>query len=483
VGRTFSQGLTDFCWRESVAHKDVFVPSVLRAESAKNRIRLFGMPKGFPGTTAVGFRRFFYLSQVNSFIADFSACIGYQSLLSGFFLGSSPQMWVLKDLFPALIAAYMANRVVSYENRPKQWFCVSVLLRNVTIVSDMIIPSAIPSHMVLAAVVNAVLKQSSALMFFISRAAALQHYAIDNNLAELTKKFNSFSMVTFTLATALAIVYCTSFTSFTAQLTTILVCCVVNMVLSYMAYYPIAFRILNFNTIHVLLHTYVRDPSRGVMTPQEVSNLMGLRMSSTSTLRGDPSAAAELATHLLYISPPIDKLLIRSDRLQEDVLYRHSNGAFLLAMWRSSAVPLTLRESWLRYELPTLPCFLRDGLWWKRRNHSLVEMERRFHGHRLCFLVQHQCTPKELVTAYLLMYTAVLQHASSDENLRFFIRQCHATQEEWSARGEALYHQLKSANWDVELPALDHYDFRVSQLLVKHLTADGNAADLERGPR
>ncbi|KPI87430.1 hypothetical protein ABL78_3514 [Leptomonas seymouri] len=476
--RGFSQGLTDFCWREDDAHRGTFEPSVLHGESLKNRIRLFGMAKGYPDTTAVGFRRFFYLSQANSFIADFSACIGYQSLLSGFFLGSSPQMWMLKDLFPALIAAYMANRLVSYEGRPKLWFCVSVLLRNVTIISDMVIPSAVPNHMVLAAIVNAVLKQSSALMFFITRAAALQHYAINKNLAELTKKFNSFSMVTFTLATALAIVYCTFFTSFAAQLTTILVCCVANVTLSYMAMSPIAFRILQFGTMQVLLHAYMRDSTR-VMTPQDVSDLMGIRMSPASAMEGD-SAAARMATHLLYISPPVDRLLIRSDTMGEDVLYLHSKGAFLLAMWRPSAVPLTLRESWRRYELPSLPRFLREG-WWRRRSHTLAEVEKRFEGRRLCLLVQHQCCPKDLITAYLIMYTAVLQNAATEEGLRAFVRQCNAEQEVWAKKGEVLFNQLREANWDVDLPALDHLDFRVSDLPVERPTTHSKATTASSG--
>ncbi|KAL7700074.1 Vitamin B6 photo-protection and homoeostasis [Lotmaria passim] len=477
-GTRFSQGLTDFYWRENETNKGVFQPAVLHRETISNRIRLFGMPKGYPATTAVGFRRFFYLMQVNSFTADFSACIGYQSLLSGFFLASSPQMWMLKDLFPALIAAYMANRLVSYESRPKQWFCVSVLLRNLTIISDMVIPSAVPNHMVLAAVVSAVLKQSSALMFFITRAAALQHYAIDNNLAELTKKFNSFSMVTFTLATALAIVYCSFLTSFTAQLTTILVCCVANMTLSYMAYYPIAFRILNPRTMQVLLHAYVTQSGR-VMTPQEVSDLMGIRMSPVSAIVAGDHAKVDLATHLLYISPPIDKLLIRSDRIMDDLLYLHSSGSFLLALWRPSDVPLSLRELWRRYELPSLPRFLRKvSRWsWRGRSRAAAAVETVFRGHRLCLLVQHQCTPQDLVTAYLIMYTAILQHATTEEALRVFIQECHAKQEVWDAKGKELYEELRAVNWDVDLPALDHRDFRVSQLLVqKHATNNSEAA-------
>nr|CAJ2479079.1 unnamed protein product [Leishmania braziliensis] len=459
----FSQGIKDYRWSVIPGTDRVCAPSVRRRETVSNQMRLFGMPKGFPDTTAAGFQRFFYLSLTSSFVSNFASSIGYQSLLSGFFLGSSPQLWMLKDLAPALLAAYMANQVVSYENRPKFWFVVSVLMNNIMVMSDMLIPSVVPNHLLAAAIVTSTVKQSSALMYFVARASTLQHYAINNNLAELTKKFNSFGMVSYTIATALGILYCTYIASFTMQLFTVAVCCAANMLLSSRMMMPISFRLLNFDTMKLLLRAFIMEKRR-IMTPQEISDLLGVRMLPLPALK-KAGIALDVATHLVYISPPVDKLLIRSDTLEEDVLYVNNDHTFMLAMWKPAFLPLTLRECWERCEFPVLPHFFRIGSW-RRRSQEVLDMEEKFHGQRLVLLVHQKCTAKQLITAHLIMYTAVLRHAATEVNLRRFLRKCHGEQELWQTRGEEFRKMLQAAGWDVQLPILDHHSFRLSELIL-----------------
>lgn len=457
----FSQGATDYRWRALPKHENVKVPVILRGDTAYNRVRLFGMPKGYPNTTSPGFQRFFYLSQANSFVSNFASSIGFQSLLNGFFLGSSPQLWMLKDLVPALLAAYLANRVVSYENRPKFWFSLSVFMSNVSVISDMLIPSLVPQHLLSAAIITSTVKQSSSLMYFVSRAAALQHFATHNNLAELTKKFNSFGMVNYTVATALGIVYCTYIANFTVQLVTAVVCCAANMVLAPMSMNPIAFRILNFTTIHLLMHAYVKE--RRVLTPDDVSMKLGVRM--VPNLPDEPRDR----TALILVSPPIDKLIIHSDTLEEDVLYANDNGMFMLGLWAPSTVPMSIRECWDRWELPTWckapPAALgrMRRLWCKKAD---TEVDAIFGEKRLVLLVHTRCTPPDLITAYMVMYTAVLQHATTELELRTFLSRCHEEQKLWQERAADFRESLRHVNWDCDLPAIDHPDFRLSKLFA-----------------
>ncbi|KAG5470596.1 hypothetical protein LSCM1_01841 [Leishmania martiniquensis] len=460
---SFAQGMTDYRWRIVPGTDNVYAPAVKHRETVSHRLRLLGMPKGFPDTTAPGFERFFYLSLSSSFVSNFASSIGYQSLLNGFFLGSSPQLWMLKDLVPALLAAYMANRVVSYENRPKFWFVVSVFMNNVTVISDMLIPSLLPNHLLAAAIVTSTVKQSSALMYFVTRASALQHYAINNNLAELTKKFNSFGMVSYTIATALGILYCTYIANFTVQILTVSVCCLTNMFLSSMSMMPITFRLLNFDTMKLLLRAFIMERNR-IMTPREISDLLGVRMLPASALK-EAGIALDAATRLLYISPPVDKLQIRSDTLEEDVLYVNNDHMFMLALWKPSPSPLTLRERWQRCELPAFPRIFRNG-GCLRRTAEVFDDEARFRGQRLVLLIHQKCPAKQLITAYLVMYTAVLQHAGTEAELRRFLRTCHAEQELWHVRGEEFAEMLQAADWDVDLPILDHHDFRMSELIL-----------------
>ncbi|PWU85677.1 hypothetical protein C4B63_148g2 [Trypanosoma cruzi] len=77
------------------------------------------MPRGYPESCEVGFRRYFLLSLCSSSVSSFASSIGFQSILNGFFLGSSPQLWMMKDLLPALAAAYLANRI-GFLRKPTQ---------------------------------------------------------------------------------------------------------------------------------------------------------------------------------------------------------------------------------------------------------------------------------------------------------------------------------------------------------------------------
>uniref|UniRef100_A0A146KN52 Protein root UVB sensitive/RUS domain-containing protein n=2 Tax=Lygus hesperus TaxID=30085 RepID=A0A146KN52_LYGHE len=197
-------------------------------------------------------------------------------------------------------------------------------MNNATVMTDMLIPTFMPNHLLVAAIATSALKQSSALMYFIARAAAQQHFAINNNLAELTKKFNSFGMVNYTVASAMGIVFCTYIASFPVQVVTALSCCALNMVLAPMAMINIEFRLLNFTTSSLLMRAYIERQE--VLTPKDISKLLGIRMK----LHFDNDV--EDMERLLYISPPVGKLNIRSDCLHEDVLYVCERHTFMLAL-------------------------------------------------------------------------------------------------------------------------------------------------------
>ncbi|CCW70674.1 unnamed protein product [Phytomonas sp. Hart1] len=426
------------------------------------------MPKGYPDTTAPGFQRFFCLSQASSFVSNFGASLGFQALLNGFFLGSSPQLWIFKDLGPALMAAYLANRVVNYENRPKFWFSFSVSISNATVILEMLIPSVVPTHLLMAAILTSTIKQSTSLMYSVSRAAALQHFATHNNLSELTRKFNSVGMVTYTVSTTLGIVFCAYVPSFTIQLITVVVCCALNSVLAPVIMRPIVFRIVNFNTIHLIMHAYITEGK--ILTPDNVSENIGILM--VPRILNKPYEHPSL----IYISPPIDKLIIRSDTLDEDVLYVDRNGMFMLALWEPTNAPLTIRECWHRWEMPSFFRILRyrllpQSLFVKRAKRGTDTV---FGGKRLALLVHNKCSSRDLITAYLILYTAVLRHARTELELRSFIKSCHTEQRKWREEAFSLRQNMRLVNWDVDLPAIDHPHFRLSEMIVPLSMREGD---------
>ncbi|RNF25103.1 uncharacterized protein Tco025E_02336 [Trypanosoma conorhini] len=454
----FSQCKSLYTWEGSRKEPGVFMPVSHREKTPLQRLCLFGMPRGYPESCEVGFRRYFLLSLCSSSVSSFASSIGYQSILNGFFLGSSPQLWMLKDLLPALAAAYLANRIVSYENRPKFWFFVSVGMHNLSVIADMLIPSLLSQHLLLGAVITSCVRQSASLMFLVSRAAALQHFAVSNNLAELTKKLNSFGMVIYTLFTALGIMYTSVVTSLAAQLVTVVFCCALNLVLSYLSMSKMAFRILNVTTLSVVLRDYVGREGvhrRHTPTPNEVSERIGLRMLDEKAC--DPNDR----TRLLYVSPPVSKLRVRFDRLEEDVLYACSSEMFLLALWEPVA-PLSLKECWLRWELPRACSLFRS------KSSSVTEgkgmLVHNGTSPRLVLLIHQECDQLHLMTAYLLAYTALLYHAETAGELTRFLRSCNEEQSVWLRHGAELHEALRRAGWDVEQLALDPPDFRLSNL-------------------
>ncbi|KAH8603365.1 putative Vitamin B6 photo protection and homoeostasis [Trypanosoma vivax] len=453
----FSQGKNIYTWEPSLKRSGVFMLVSHQEESLAQRLRLVGMPSGYPHSCGVGFRRYFLLSLCSSSVSSFASSIGFQSILNGFFLASSPQLWMLKDLVPALAAAYLANRIVSYENRPKFWFVVSVGMHNLSVIAEMIVPSLVPQHLLFAAVTTSCIRQSASLMFLVTRASALQHFAISNNLAELTKKFNSFGIVIYTVATALGIAFTSVVTSLTAQLITVLMCCAVNLIISHQSMCKIAFRMLNGTTISVILHEYIQNGStcscRRVLTPREVSDRIGLQMIDPNVR--DP----DNRTCLLCVSPPVYKLRVRPECLGRDVVYLCASGMFLLALWEPVSHFSTLADGGGRGKLPLLRrLFARSKT--RARDARVSKLFKR----RLVLLVHQDCDSMHLLTAYLVAYTALLHHAESEATLHQFLKTCGDDQATWLERGKELQDSLRFAGWDVDQLILDSPNYRVSDL-------------------
>lgn len=462
---------------DDITQQQNMVLTIHKADSFRKKVSQFGMPKGFPHTVAPGYQSFFYYSIIGASISNFSSSIGYQTLLSGFFLDSSPQFWMLKDLFPAMLATYLANRVVSYENRPKFWYMISVLLYNGTVIADMFIPSLPANQMVFAAVCTSVLKQSSALMFVVTRACALQHYAVDNNLGEVTKKFNSFSMVIYTVATAAGIGFCYLVPSFTVQMSIAVGCVFLNqLVIAPLALRPLHFRILNFSSMCALLLSYTNGKNTAVLTPSEVSALLGLR---------EKPVTQRQVSQLVWISPPLKKLVIHGSRIRQDVLFVNSHRTYLLGLFETTSRPLSAKEYWKRRELPEVPLVGRLSTHWRRmwqrkrttgdrqaaqeQEELQAKLEARLTalgGRRLVLLVQTECSAADIIEAYFLMFTALLKHGETTETLKAFLQECQENEDKWKEEAAVFCEQLAEANWDIVLPLLDHPDYRLTSLLV-----------------
>lgn len=499
------QGTTKYKWVDSPGY-ETKVLFVEPGDSVRNSLHNLGMPEGFPSTVAPGYKPFFYYSLVGSSISNFSSAIGFQCLLSGFFLSSTPQLWVLKDLFPALLATYLANSVVSYESKPKKWYFISSLFYNFTSIVDIFVSSLPSDFMVFAAVWTSVLKQSSALMFLVTRSCALQHFAIGNNLGVLTKQLNSFAMVIYTLASAAGTVFCYFVPHFYIQVAVALGCLICNQTfITKRILSSIHYRILNLTTMTLLVDCYHHQRSlskwckdgeqeercggRKVLSPEEVSRILGNFEKLPKELRG--------IDKLLYISPPLKKLVIHASTLHKDILFTSASQSFSIGLFHTSCVPLTWRESMKRREWPERfkmwkvkllnlfrttfsPLCCMKKFFCKEKVQARVRGDV-FRGKKLVLLVQVACPGDDVIFANYLLLTAILRHSESEQSLRTFLRRCEQDEmnneevekvgearriaKKWREEGETFRELLKTAGWNTTCPMLDHPDFRLRTML------------------
>lgn len=416
------------------------MPVVVAADTLWRRFQLGLLPRGYPHTCAPGFPRYFALSLTASFLSNFATSIATQTLLGGFFADSSPRIWMLKDLAPALFAAFVANTIVSYEARPKFWLLVCCILTNFSVVVDMFIPSMIPAHgLLLAAVVTSLIKQSAVLMFFVSRSCALQHFATHQNLAEFTKKFNSFGMVNYTVGTALGIAFTTYVPSFAAQLTAVMVGCLGNVVLHTWSMLPISFRFLNPTTGMLVFRSFVQSQYALVLTPEDVAKQLGVR-----ELVNPSTDFPEDLIDMLSVGPAIESLDIVGDRLEEHVLVCGANVPFLIGIWDVKK-PKARVSFWKR---------------WKRRNTRAVKQFG--HRKRLVLLVGTTCDVRNLLCAHLIVYSAMMEPSNTTlEDLRAYLQRCNHEMKWWLQKTDVMMVQLQSSGWDVKSVGLDPLEMRI----------------------
>ena len=362
------------------------------------RVYSFGMPRGFPLSCAPGYARFFYAYVSHAFISNFAMSIATQALLGGFFAESTPQIWMIKDLAPSVIAAYLANRVASYELRPVYWLIVSVALSQAATIVDLFIPLFVgPKYLLAAAIASAVVKHNAVLMHFVARASVLQHFAIYQNLGEVQKKLNSFGMITFTLATALGIAFTSVFPSFAVQSATVVASSAASIGLAYYSLSHIAFRGLTPLTGQLLAEAYVQSNFAKVRSLEDVRQTLGM----SAVLKNNAYVEKCYACNpkLSNVSLDAEGTLVAGDGL-----------CFTIGLWavRSGSGNGAASASLLERTFGAAGKKLSGALGQKQKEEGGAEgnssnPQRR----RLVLLVHRKCPPSQLFLAHLLCYSAL----------------------------------------------------------------------------
>ena len=98
------------------------------------------MPTGYPHSVSQGFARFFLLNLFGAALAAFSLTLATQALLSSFFSHGTSVGWLLKDILPAFLTAYLAHTFINVETHPREWFIVANVITQGAVGFDFMIP-------------------------------------------------------------------------------------------------------------------------------------------------------------------------------------------------------------------------------------------------------------------------------------------------------------------------------------------------------
>eukprot|EP00758_Cryptobia_borreli_P002085 Tbor_TRINITY_DN2770_c0_g1::TRINITY_DN2770_c0_g1_i1::g.15265::m.15265 len=322
----------------------------------KKYIANIGMPRGYPSSCAEGYSRFFYFNLAASFFSSFSMSIATQALLSGFFAESTAQIWMIKDLAPSLIAAYLANRVASYELRPKYWMMISVFMTQASIFVDLLIPGNISPDLYLwGAIASSIVKHNATLMHFVARASILQHFATHQNLGEIQKKFNSFGMVNFTVASAMGILLTTYIPSFYLQLAVVSLSSCISISCTYYGVKHTSFCVLTPVTAQLSFQSYLKCPTdvvssdgtraitpkrfSSVLTTEEVNDIVGFKAVIPQDQCMDDVFVVNPKLETLKMTLKGGTVVPTSDRTEkydyefEGTLLQHHHLHFTIGLW------------------------------------------------------------------------------------------------------------------------------------------------------
>lgn len=171
------------------------------------------LPKGFPSTVDAGYLSFVKYQMLSSMASTAGGVLSMQSLLYALGLGSAAGAlplaatlnWILKDgigqLGGIVFAGLINNR---FDSNPKQWRVLSSIALDAASLLEIMI-AFVPTYFLPMASVANIGKNISFLAASASRAAIHKSFAKHENLADITAKTASQTILSSTIGTALGI--------------------------------------------------------------------------------------------------------------------------------------------------------------------------------------------------------------------------------------------------------------------------------------
>eukprot|EP01032_Pedospumella_encystans_P017618 gene17618-20071_t len=187
----------------------------LKFRQSVNDMVVYLLPQGYPNSVRKGYSTFITGQIVSNTLSTAAGVLSMQSLLyamglgMGFGLGTAPLAatlnWVIKDglgqLGGVIFASFVSNR---FDADPKRWRLTATVAMDSASFIELLTPLA-PSYFLLIASVANVAKNISFLAASASRAAIHKSFALQENLADVTAKTGSQSIVSSLIGTSLGV--------------------------------------------------------------------------------------------------------------------------------------------------------------------------------------------------------------------------------------------------------------------------------------
>lgn len=321
-----------------------------RAKLAIHDVVSHFLPKGYPTSVAKGYLTFVQGQVISVTMSSAGGVLSMQALLSAIGVGSgsiplaATLNWIIKDglgqLGGVIFASIVSNR---FDADPKRWRMLAAISMDVSSFIELLTPLA-PSYFLLIASVANVGKNISFLAASASRAAIHKTFATHENLADVTAKSGSQSILSSMLGTSLGVSLAAMLgTNHTHCVLAFLACSSISLMATYRSMQAVTLTTLSLKRLDYIFEHAVNDACSNkwegiisILTPDQMRANERFLSVNASPMPG------------LVIGPDVDRVISSSDEWRQLLACNEGNnyivGVRTASDYMKSSVFLLLRE-------------------------------------------------------------------------------------------------------------------------------------------
>jgi len=298
------------------------------------------LPKGFPDTVGKGYFRYAMFQSVGAIFGSATGVLSTQSLLYAMGLGAgalplaATLNWVIKDgvgmMGGIAFASFVNNR---FDADPRFWRFTSALMNDLSCYIEMLSPLAPQYFLPMACTAN-IGKNISFLAASASRAGIHSQLALRQNLADLTGKAGSQTMLASIAGTALGV----SVSTFVGENWSMAFACLgamstVHLTCQYLSLQKVVLNTINLERLHILVDGYQK--SSVILSPDEVNE--------KDSFLPSPDTVLSKAKSGIKIGAPLHDMFQTTNELIRQAKSLKDEG-YMLSMKGTDSASLIFKE-------------------------------------------------------------------------------------------------------------------------------------------